>query len=85
MVPRKVKEGFYYRTHLGDAADSLGPPLPEYHLGSSSEELGVLDEAEAAGGPVPRPQVFLVHVRDGGRLACAIAVHCQCVCACVCV
>ena len=78
-------EAFYYCTHLSDTADSLGPPFPEHHLGSSSEELGVLDETEAAGGPVPRPQVLLVHLCDGGRLACGAAVHCECVCVYVCV
>ena len=74
----------YYCPHLGDTANSLGPPLPEHHLGSSSEVLGVLDEAEAAASPVPCPQVVPVHVRDGGCLACAGAVHCVCVCVCTC-
>ena len=87
MVPRKVKEGFYYRAHLGDTADSLGPPLPEYHLGSSSEELGVLDEAEAAGGrPVLRFSWFMSVMEAVWRVLpqCTVSV-CVCVCVCVCV
>lgn len=60
---------------VGHVSHGLCPSLPEDHPGPSLEVLGVLDEAESAGGLVSRPQVFLVHGHDGCRLTSTATVH----------
>ncbi len=64
----------HVRIDLCDVANGLGPSLPEDHPGVGLEVLGVLDESEAAGSLVPRPEVLLVHGDDGGSLASAATV-----------
>lgn len=55
-------------------AHALGLALPEHETGPRGQVFGVLQEAEAHGGSVPRPQPVPVHAHDLGRLAHRLAV-----------
>ncbi|MCK5920744.1 MAG: hypothetical protein KAG66_07365 [Methylococcales bacterium] len=76
LLPRVLGHRADMGEQVGDGAHGLGAALPEDQAHVALEVFGVFDEAEAHHGLVPRAQVSLRHLDDGGRLANAAYVHC---------